>query len=66
MRAEHKNSEVRQALEDLHVAIETRDIALSRAVENVYTQFAAIVAKREKGYNDALRRSRETNIAVDD
>lgn len=65
MKVEHKNSEVRQALEDLHVAIETRDIALSRAVENVYTQFAAIVAKREKEYNDALRR-REASDAVDD
>jgi hypothetical protein len=65
VKVEHKNSEVRQALEDLHVAIETRDIALSRAVENVYTQFAAIVAKREKEYNDALRR-REASDAVDD
>ena len=66
MKAVHKNSEVRQALEDLHVAIETRDIALSRAVENVYTQFAAIVAKREKEYNDALRRSKEAGDEVDD
>jgi len=66
VRAEHKNSEVRQALEDLHVAIETRDLALSRAVENVYAQFASIVARREKEYNDALRRSREASDAVDD
>jgi hypothetical protein len=65
VRAEHKNSEVRQALEDLHLAIETRDLALSRAVENVYAQFASIVARREREYNDALRR-REASDAVDD
>lgn len=66
MRAQHKNSEMRQALENLHLAIETRDLALSRAVENVYTQFAAIVAKREKEYNDALRRRQEAGDAMDD
>lgn len=67
MKAKHKNDAVRQAYEDLHLAIETRDLALGRATENVYTQFASIVAKREKAYNDALRRSRqEAGDAMDD
>jgi hypothetical protein len=67
VKAKHKNDAVRQAYEDLHLAIETRDLALGRAAENVYTQFASIVAKREKAYNDALRRSRqEAGDAMDD
>lgn len=67
MKALRKNAEVQKALEDLHLALETRDIALGRATENVYAQFAPIVAKREKAYNDALRRSKqEGDDAVDD
>jgi len=67
MRALRKNADVQKALEDLHVALETRDIALGRAAENVYKQFAGIVAKREKAYNDALRRSKqEARDALDD
>jgi len=67
MRALRKNADVQKALEDLHVALETRDIALGRATENVYKQFAGIVAKREKAYNDALRRSKqEARDALDD
>ena len=67
MKALRKNAEVQQALEELHLALETRDIALGRAAENVYAQFAGIVAKREKAYNDALRRSKqEGDDAVDD
>lgn len=58
--------EVRQALENLHVALEARDVAVGRAVEGVYTQFASIVARREREYDDALRRSREVSDAVDD
>jgi hypothetical protein len=59
MRARHKTAEIQQAREDLQSAIEARDIALGRATENVYRQFASIVAKREKAYNDALRRTRQ-------
>ena len=57
---------VQQALDDWRSAIEARDIALDRAVENVYSQFAAIVARREKEYDDALRRSKEAGDEVDD
>lgn len=59
MRARHKTAEIQQAREDLQSAIEARDIALGRAAENVYRQFASIVAKREKAYNDALRNARQ-------
>ena len=67
MSAKHKNNDVQKALEELHIALETRDVALGRAVESVYKQFAGIVAKREKAYNDALKRSKqEASDAVDD
>lgn len=67
MKGRHKSSDVQKAMEDLQSAIETRDIALTRAAENVYAQFAPIVAKREKAYNDALRRSKQEDArAVDD
>jgi hypothetical protein len=57
---------VQQALDDWRSAIEARDAELDRAVENVYSQFAAIVARREKEYDDALRRSKEAGDEVDD
>jgi len=44
-----------EALEKLHVALEARDVAIGRAVEAVYTQYASIVVRREKEYDDALR-----------
>jgi hypothetical protein len=47
--------DVDRALESLNEALEVRRVALGRAVENVYIQFAPIVAQREKEYNDALR-----------
>lgn len=66
MRARRKAGEIQQALEDLQSAIEARDIALGRATENVYRQFASIVAKREKAYNDALRKRQEDDDEVAD
>lgn len=57
---------VQQALDDWRSAIEARDVELDRAVERVYSQFAAIVARREKEYDDALRRSKEAGDEVDD
>jgi len=57
---------VQQALDDWRSAIEARDVELDRAVERVYSQFAAIVARREKEYDDALRRSKEAGDAMDD
>jgi hypothetical protein len=50
---------VREALENLHVALEARDVAVGRAVEVVYAQFASIVARREREYDDALRLEKE-------
>lgn len=47
--------EVDLALEALDEVLELRRVALGRAAENVHRQFAAIVAKREKEYNDVLR-----------
>ncbi len=46
---------VQEALENLHVALEARDVAIGRAVEAVYTQYASIIVRREKEYDDALR-----------
>ena len=57
---------VQQALDDWRSAIEARDVELDRAVERVFSQFAAIVARREKEYDDALRRSKEAGDAMDD
>lgn len=48
-------NKVKQALDDLHVALEARDVAVGRAVEGVYAQFASIIARREREYEDALR-----------
>ncbi len=67
MKARNTNGLVQNAMDELRLAIEARDVALARAVENVYAQFADIVAKREKAYNDALRRSKqEASDALDD
>ena len=44
-----------EALQNLHVALEARDVAVGRAVEGVYAQFASIIARREREYEDALR-----------
>ena len=44
-----------EALAKLHVALEARDVAVGRAVEAVYAQFASIIARREREYDDALR-----------
>jgi hypothetical protein len=66
VKAKHKNDAVRQAYEDLHLAIETRDLALGRAAENVYTQFAAIVTQYQNEYKEALRQSGEAGDAMDD
>lgn len=49
--------EVDLALEALEEVLELRRVALGRAAENVHRQFASIVAKREKAYNDVLRAS---------
>jgi len=57
---------VQKALDDWRSAIEARDIALDRAVENVYSQFAAIVVRREKEYDDALKRSKEAGDEMAD
>ena len=57
---------VQKALDNWRSAIEARDIALDRAVENVYSQFAAIVVRREKEYDDALKRSKEAGDEMAD
>jgi len=57
---------VQQALNDWRSAIEARDVELDRAVERVFSQFAAIVARREKEYDDALRRSKEAGDEMAD
>jgi hypothetical protein len=57
---------VQKALDNWRSAIEARDVALDRAVENVYSQFAAIVVRREKEYDDALRRSKEAGDEMAD
>ena len=59
-------SRVKQALKNLRVAYEARDAALERAAAATYAEFASIVAKREKAYNDALRQSGEAGDAMDD
>jgi len=57
---------VQKALDNWRSAIEARDVALDRAVENVYSQFAAIVVRREKEYDDALKRSKEAGDEMAD
>jgi hypothetical protein len=57
---------VQKALDNWRSAIEARDVELDRAVERVYSQFAAIVVRREKEYDDALRRSKEAGDEMAD
>jgi len=57
---------VQKALDDWRSAIEARDVELDRAVERVYRQFAAIVVRREKEYDDALKRSKEAGDEMAD
>ena len=57
---------VQKALDNWRSAIEARDVELDRAVERVFSQFAAIVARREKEYDDALRRSKEAGDEMAD
>ena len=57
---------VQQALDDWRSAIEARDVELDRAVERVFSQFAAIVVRREKEYDDALKRSKEAGDEMAD
>jgi len=57
---------VQKALDDWRSAIEARDVELDRAVERVFSQFAAIVVRREKEYDDALKRSKEAGDEMAD
>ena len=59
-------SRVKQALKNLRVAYEARDVALDRAAAATYAEFAAIVTRYQKEYKEALRQSGEAGDAMDD
>lgn len=47
------------AVEALQAAYEARDAAMARAVAEVERQFAGIIARRCREYQDAVRRAKE-------
>lgn len=47
------------ALDALHEAYEARDAAMTRAVQEVDRQFAGIISRRQREYQDAIRRATE-------
>lgn len=49
------------ALDALNAAYEARDAARDRAVAEVDRQFRAIIARRQREFQDATRRSAERN-----
>ena len=59
-------SRLKQALKNLRVAYEARDVALDRAAAATYAQFTAIVTQYQNEYKEALRQSGEAGDAVDD
>lgn len=48
-----------EALDALHEAYEARDAAMTRAVQDVERQFAGIINRRQREYQDAIRRATE-------
>ena len=51
------NTALQEAIENLQMALEARDAMIARVVAEAEHQFAHIIARRTREYEDAVRRA---------